>query len=47
MHIEQACKLQKMKVTVSCRIFKTTYHNDSFLLLFRKRNLQSFDIQCE
>ena len=36
-----------MKVTSSCGIFKTTYHNDSYLLLFGKRKLEGFNISWE
>ena len=39
--------MKKMKVASSSRIFKTTDHNGSYLLLFRKRKLQSSDISCE
>ena len=37
--MEQVYELQKMKVTSSSQIFKTTCHNGSYLLLFRKRYL--------
>ena len=33
-----------MKVISSSGIFKTIYHNDKYLLLFRKRKLQTFEI---
>ena len=36
-----------MKVTSSGKFFKTAFHNDSYLLSFGKRKLQSFDISCE
>ena len=36
-----------MKVNSSSKIFETIYLNDSYLLLFRKRKLQNFEILCE
>ena len=36
-----------MKVTSSSGIFKTVYHNGSYLLLFGERNSQSFETPCE
>ena len=42
---EQVSKLWKMKTTSSSGIIlKTMYHNGSYLLLFGKRKLQSFEI---
>ena len=41
---EQVSKLWKMKTTSSSGILKTMYHNGSYLLLFGKRKLQSFEI---
>lgn len=38
MHIEQEYNI-KIKVINSCKIFQTTYHNDSYLLLFGERKL--------
>ena len=35
---------QKIKTTSSSRILKTIYHNGSYLLLFGKRKVQSFEI---
>ena len=36
-----------MKVISSPGIFKNVYHNGSYLLLFRKRKLQNFEISWE
>ena len=36
-----------MKLTGSSTIFKTIYHNGSYLMLFGKRKLQSFEISRE
>ena len=36
-----------MNVTSSSGIFKTTSHHNSYLLLFGKRKLQSFEISFE
>ena len=33
-----------MKTTDGSRTLKTIYHNGSYLLLFKKRKLQSFEI---
>ena len=33
-----------MKVTSSCEVFKTVYHNRSYLLLFGKKRLQNFGV---
>ena len=33
-----------MKITSSSGILKTVYHNGSYLLLFEKRELPSFEI---
>ena len=44
MRTEQAYKLCKMKPTSSSRILNTMYHNSSYLLLFGKKKLQSFQI---
>ena len=41
MHIEQVYKLWKIKSTSSSGILKTIYHNDNYLLLFGKRQLQN------
>ena len=42
--MEQVYKLWKMKTASSSGILKTIYHNGSYLLLFRKRKLQIFEI---
>ena len=42
--VEQLYRLWKMKATRSSRILKTIYHNGSYLFLFGKRKLQSFEI---
>ena len=44
MHMEQVCKLWKIKTTSSSGVLKTMHHNGSYLLLFGKRNLQSFEM---
>ena len=36
-----------METTTSSGILKTIYHNSSYLLLFGKRKLQSFEILLE
>ena len=36
MHMEQVENYEKMKLTRSSGIFKTIYHNGSYLLLFGK-----------
>ena len=41
MHIEQVYKQWKIKSTSSSGILKTIYHNDNYLLLFGKRQLQN------
>ena len=38
---------EKMKVTCISGIFKTIYHNGTYLLLLGQRKLQSFGISCE
>ena len=43
MHIEQVYELWKMKAS-STEILKTICHNGSYLLLFAKRELKSFEI---
>ena len=45
--MEQIKKLWKMETTTSSGILKTIYHNSSYLLLFGKRKLQSFEILLE
>ena len=42
--MEQEYKLWIMETISSSGILKTVYHNGSYLLLFRKRKLQSFEI---
>ena len=42
--MEQEYKLWKIKAISSSGILKTIYHNGSYLLLFGKRKLQSFEI---
>ena len=44
MLIEQVYKLWKMKITSGSVILKSTYHNGSYLLLYGKWKLQSFEI---
>ena len=39
--------MKKWEKCSSSGIYKTTYHNDSYLLLFEKRKLQSFEISYE
>ena len=36
-----------MEEANSSGIYKTRYHNGSYLLLFGKENLQNFEISCE
>ena len=43
----QVYKLWKMKTTSSSGILKTLYHNGNYLLLFGKRELQSFEVSEE
>ena len=38
---------KKIKITSSFGIFKTIYHDGSYLLLFGKRKLQNCGIPCE
>ena len=33
--------MKKMKITSRSGVFKTMYHNGSYLLLFRKENLKN------
>ena len=35
-----------MEETSNSEIFQTVFHNSSYLLLFGKRKLQSFEISC-
>ena len=42
--MEQVCILWKMKLTITSGILKTVNHNGSYLMLFRKRKLLSFEI---
>ena len=45
--MDQVYKLSKTKTTGSSRILNTIYQNGSYLLLFGKRKLQSFEILLE
>ena len=47
MHIEQVHELWKMKASSTSEILKTICHNGSYLLLFAKRELKSFEISKE
>lgn len=47
MYVEQIYNVQKLKINSSSGIQKTIYHNASYLLLFRKRQLLNFEISCE
>ena len=47
MHMEKVHKLRKMKTSNSSGILRTPNHDGSFLLLFEKRKLQSFEISLE
>lgn len=38
---------KKMKITVSCGIYKTKYHNGSYLLSFGKRKLLSLEVSYD
>ena len=40
-------KYEKIKITGNSEIYKTIYHNSSYLLLLGKKKLQSFEISCE
>ena len=42
--MEQVRKLRKWKATSSSGIWNTIYYNGSYLLLFGKGKLQSFEI---
>ena len=39
--------MKKMKITSSPGIYKTIYHNSSYLLLLGKKILQRFEISFE
>ena len=39
--------MKKWKNTSSYGLYKTRYHNCSYLVLLGKRNLPSFEISCE
>ena len=46
--MEQVYKQKNpMKITISSAKCKTIYHNGSYLLLFRKKQQQSFKISFE
>ena len=45
--MEKVHKLRKMKISNSSGILRTPNHDGSFLLLFGKRKLQSFEISLE
>ena len=45
--MEKVRKLRKMKTSNSYGILRTPNHDGSFLLLFGKRKLQSFEISLE
>lgn len=45
--MEKVRKLRKMKTSNSYGILRTPNHDGSFLLLFGKRKLQSFEMPCE
>ena len=38
---------EKLKMTTSSGMYKTVYHNGSYLLLFGDRKLLSFEISCD
>ena len=38
---------EKIEKANSSGIYKTRYHNDSYLLLYGKEQLQNFEISCE